>query len=220
MGNRWGMARATNHLSYLLYKAGRFQEAATVAADALTLFAGSGNLSEGSQSIENLADMAGALRQGALAARLYGIAEGLQERLGTPMWPSYRIEYEQEVARVRSLLEPTELQTAWNEGKSLPKDRMVSEALAAANRLASMRAPVEQTDPAAYGLTSREIEVLQLLATGASNRVIAETLFISLATVKGHVQNIMRKLGLRSRTALATFALQHELVTSAQADRK
>jgi DNA-binding NarL/FixJ family response regulator len=53
--------------------------------------------------------------------------------------------------------------------------------------------------------------VLRLLATGASNQEIADALFISVTTVKGHVQSIMRKLDLNSRTALAAFAVRTRL---------
>jgi LuxR family maltose regulon positive regulatory protein len=49
-------------------------------------------------------------------------------------------------------------------------------------------------------LTRREQEVLRLLAAGASNREIAQTLVISLPTVKKHVSNLLSKLGASSRT--------------------
>ncbi len=214
LGNVWGMARATNHISYLHLKAGTFSEAATLAAEALTLFAESGNLSEGSQAIENLADAAGALGQGELSARLYGMAEGLQERLGTPMWPTYRAEYEQEVGRVRTLLDPATLEQAWTAGRELPDQSMVEEALASALLLAGDSPGVQARTAETFGLTARELDVLRLLATGASNQAIANDLFISVTTVKGHVQSIMRKLELNSRTALAAFALQSGLAAS------
>ncbi|MCQ4119750.1 MadR family response regulator transcription factor [Rhodococcus tibetensis] len=54
------------------------------------------------------------------------------------------------------------------------------------------------------GLTERELEVLQLLATGLSNAKIGERLFISATTVKFHVSNIMRKLDV-SRRAEAVY---------------
>ncbi len=211
LGNLWGMARAINHISYLHFKAGALSTSATFAAEALALFAESGNLSEGSQSIENLADVAGALGHGELSARLYGMAEGLQGRLGTPMWPTYRAEYEQEVGRVRALLDPATMEAAWQAGRELSDAAMVEDALAAARTLANDGPAML---PKTYGLTARELEVLHLLVTGASNREIADALFISVTTVKGHVHHIMRKLNLSSRTALAAFALQHGLVAA------
>jgi len=55
-------------------------------------------------------------------------------------------------------------------------------------------------------LTPRELEILQLIATGANNREIAQKLFISEGTVKNHVTNILNRLNLRDRTQAAIFA--------------
>lgn len=58
-------------------------------------------------------------------------------------------------------------------------------------------------------LSPREQEVLNLIAVGASNREIAQELFISEKTVKNHVSNILSKLNLRDRTQAALFAHNH-----------
>ncbi len=55
-------------------------------------------------------------------------------------------------------------------------------------------------------LTAREREVLDVLATGATNRDIAERLFISQKTVSVHVSNLMAKLGVPNRGAAAALA--------------
>jgi len=65
------------------------------------------------------------------------------------------------------------------------------------------------TDP----LTEREVEVLQLVAQGQSNRQISDRLVISEATVRTHVSNILAKLNLSSRTQAALYALQKGLVS-------
>jgi LuxR family maltose regulon positive regulatory protein len=61
-------------------------------------------------------------------------------------------------------------------------------------------------------LTTRELEVLRLLAIGASNSAIAEKLVISVGTAKKHVNNILAKLDVRSRTHAAIWAREHGLV--------
>ncbi len=60
--------------------------------------------------------------------------------------------------------------------------------------------------PELAGLTAREREVLCLIATGASNREIAEALYISERTVKNHITSILSQLNLRDRTQAAMFA--------------
>lgn len=60
--------------------------------------------------------------------------------------------------------------------------------------------------PALAGLTAREREVLCLIAAGASNREIAEALYISERTVKNHITSILSQLNLRDRTQAAMFA--------------
>jgi DNA-binding NarL/FixJ family response regulator len=62
------------------------------------------------------------------------------------------------------------------------------------------------------GLTARELEVLHLVATGKTNRVIAAELFLSEKTVARHVSNIFTKLGLSSRAAATAYAYEHDLV--------
>ncbi|MEJ2448215.1 MAG: response regulator transcription factor [Anaerolineales bacterium] len=61
-------------------------------------------------------------------------------------------------------------------------------------------------------LTDREMEVLKLIAKGQSNSAIAESLVISVNTVKGHVSNILSKLHLADRTQAAVYAWQQGIV--------
>ncbi len=63
-----------------------------------------------------------------------------------------------------------------------------------------------------FGLTAREHEVLQLVAQGRTNGEIAEELVISPSTVRRHVEHLLAKLGVASRTAAAVKASQHDLL--------
>ena len=76
----------------------------------------------------------------------------------------------------------------------------------AARLIAQVRAP------AGDKLSNRELEVLELVAEGASNSAIAGRLHISQATVKSHLINIFGKLGVSDRTAAVTVALQRGIL--------
>lgn len=62
-------------------------------------------------------------------------------------------------------------------------------------------------------LTKREMEVLKLLAFGMYNKEVAESLEISERTVKNHVSNIFKKIGVTDRTQAAVFAIRNNLIT-------
>jgi DNA-binding NarL/FixJ family response regulator len=68
--------------------------------------------------------------------------------------------------------------------------------------------PAERPD----GLTARELEILQLLADGLSNREIASTLFISESTAANHVRSIFVKTGATNRTQAARYAAAQHLL--------
>lgn len=76
---------------------------------------------------------------------------------------------------------------------------------AVANRLAD-------DEKGEQALTERELYVLRLVASGATNSEIADKLSISINTVKSHLKNILGKLQLENRTQAATYALKHGLV--------
>lgn len=77
----------------------------------------------------------------------------------------------------------------------------------AARLMNRMRAPAEEN------LSAREIEVLQLVAKGYSNKEVGKALHISTATVKTHLIHIYNKLGVDDRTAAVTTALERGIIT-------
>jgi DNA-binding NarL/FixJ family response regulator len=70
--------------------------------------------------------------------------------------------------------------------------------------------------PAVEALSSREIDVLKLVAKGTSNREIADRLYITKATVKSHLLRIYSKLGVADRTAAVTKALEQGILRLGQ----
>jgi DNA-binding NarL/FixJ family response regulator len=77
----------------------------------------------------------------------------------------------------------------------------------AARLMTRMRAPAEES------LSAREIEVLQLVARGNSNKEVGKALHISTATVKTHLIHIYSKLGVDDRTAAVTTAIEKGIIT-------
>ena len=96
------------------------------------------------------------------------------------------------------------------QGQSLISPSMASKLLNEFNSLAR-RAEERQQFPVPT-LTSRELEVLRLVAKGMSNREIAEDLYISENTVKNHVRNILEKLHLHSRMEAVIYAVRERLL--------
>lgn len=75
------------------------------------------------------------------------------------------------------------------------------------------QAPAQLSDSVSIDqLTQREVDVLRLMATGATNSEIADQLHVSMATVKSHVGAIFSKLGARDRAAAIIFAHRYGLV--------
>ena len=127
----------------------------------------------------------------------------LREALGT--WVRARAPYEE--ARTRVLL--AEACRALGDRESADREidaaRAIFQALEAMPDLARLTGSDELLSP-------RELEVLRLVATGATNRAIAERLVLSERTVDRHVSNIYGKLGVSSRAAATAYAFDRQLV--------
>jgi len=145
----------------------------------------------------------------------HGDAHGALTSLRQAWMDWQDIEAPREAARVRILLGVTCRALGDDDTAQLEFDaaERVFQRLGAAPDLAhvqSLRAP--STGPAHGTMTVREREVLALIATGMTNRAIADALAISDRTVDRHVSNILSKLDLPSRAAATAYAYEHGLV--------
>ena len=95
-------------------------------------------------------------------------------------------------------------------GGSFLQPAVTTKVLAELNRLTSRAVPGESELP--DSLSRRELEILRLVASGASNKEIASALFITEGTVKNHITNILDKLGVSDRTQAAVKAKELGIV--------
>jgi DNA-binding CsgD family transcriptional regulator len=130
-------------------------------------------------------------------------------------WTTWgEVEAPYEAARTRVLIGVACRQLGDEDGASLELEaaRQVFLQLGAAPDLARKEPSLRRDPKVTGGLSAREVQVLRLVATGKTNRTIAEELFISEKTVARHVSNIFTKLDLSNRAAATAYAYQHRLV--------
>ncbi|HET9661411.1 MAG TPA: LuxR C-terminal-related transcriptional regulator [Thermomicrobiales bacterium] len=150
-------------------------------------------------ALEGLAEIAVALQRREWAARLLGAAEVQRERMGIQVRPAARARFDCMLESVRSALIPIALATAWDIGRQCSASEARSLAYAFVEELVHELESAPTAVSNQYGLTRRELEVLELVAAGRTNRQIADALFISLPTVKRHLTTTYGKLGVDSR---------------------
>jgi DNA-binding NarL/FixJ family response regulator len=98
-------------------------------------------------------------------------------------------------------------------GESFLEPSIAAKVVAEFTRLSGGKRPSSPSEqPLVDSLSERELEILGVLATGASNREIAQQLYITEGTVKNHITNILGKLGVRDRTQAALKARELGLV--------
>lgn len=150
-------------------------------------------------ALDGLADVAVRLQHWEWAALLLSAAEMHHVRRGTHIRPEARPRFDGYVETVRSVLDPAVLGAAWERGRRCSADEARVLAYSYISELSSQRAVPATSVPNRFGLTRRELEVLELVAAHHTNRQIAETLFISIPTVKRHLSTIYSKLGVETR---------------------
>ena len=135
------------------------------------------------------------------AARLLGAAEALRDQISTPVPPCERAAHEDNVSTLSAAMGEEAFVAALARGRTLKPAQILAD-----NDPAAVPAP----SPA--GLTTREAEVLRLVADGLNDPQVAEQLFISRRTVHAHLRSIYQKLGVTTRTAATRFALENDLL--------
>ena len=155
-----------------------------------------------SDTLECLATLAGEGGSHREAARLFGAAAAIRQRMGAVRFKVWDADYEASVGVLRDALGDSEFEAAWAEGASMSTE----EAIAYAQRGRGQR----KRPSSGWGsLTPTELDVVRLVSEGLSNNDIAARLFVSPRTVQTHLTHIYTKLGLSSRVQLVQEAARH-----------
>jgi predicted ATPase/DNA-binding SARP family transcriptional activator/DNA-binding CsgD family transcriptional regulator len=195
-------------LGWVALLGGDLQQAKALYKESLTLCRELGAKAGAADSLEWLACVSGAEGEARRAARLFGAAEALREALDIRMSPDERTLEEPYLLAARSQLDGGTWEELWEEGRAISMEAAIEYALSeeGPTTLASQAPNRQAADARALYLTTREEEVVALVAKGLTNRQIAARLVIAESTAETHLARIFKKLGLRSRTQLTVWA--------------
>jgi DNA-binding CsgD family transcriptional regulator len=234
VGYRNGVGDVLASLGALALDAGDQEAARVFLADGVALLHELGSRDDLALALDSVAALAAARGEGAPALRLAGAAARILDEEFAVLPPLWAAQIERTQAQARQTLGEAEAAVAWSDGWALPLD----EAIAIARTL--LAAPASELPGTASGrgdrasrprahlvlvgrpapaaarahpkdLTAREAEVLRHVATGKTNREIADALSLSEKTVARHLSNIFAKLDVPSRAAATAFALREGL---------
>jgi predicted ATPase/DNA-binding CsgD family transcriptional regulator len=164
-----------------------------------------------------LATVAGIEGRSEWAARLFGASDAIIDTTGYLWFQADRAIFDRGKAAAYAELGDERWHRAVEEGRALSLDEAVACALEPgpepvhAFAADTTTEPTTAAAPALPPLTTREIEVLQLVAEGLTTRQVAERLFLSVRTVENHLRSIYGKLNVSTRSAATRIAVEHGL---------
>ncbi|GHO83589.1 LuxR C-terminal-related transcriptional regulator [Dictyobacter formicarum] len=146
------------------------------------------------------------------AVQFLGTAAALREGVAAPIEKVYRASYIQQTNNYKKIIGDKAFNENWSVGSNMSLPHTLG--MIANIHLHKQRETPEEKSQTAYpaGLTTREVDVLRLLAEGLTDILIAQKLVLSPRTVNTHLRSIYAKLGVSSRTAATRFAFEHKLV--------
>jgi DNA-binding CsgD family transcriptional regulator len=192
-----------HNLGYVALAEGQTAEAHQRFVDAISGYRRVGDSRGVAESLIGLGATAAAQGTTPTAVRLFAAGESSLAALGAQLWFANERDYAYWRGVAGSAIDESKFEAAWAAGTTLSID----DALALAQSSAPSGAPTGAAAPTpADALTPRERDVARLVAAGLSNRQIGETLVITEKTAANHVQRVLDKLGVHSRTQLAARA--------------
>ncbi len=202
--DQYGAVGAYFHLGYLELDHGTREKA-------LAAFLAGLELVERGDTISTTDQVAGiacamASKDPRYALRLFGAAARLRSPLA-PVSEPWGARVESGIQEARGALPEQEADVAWARADPLTADALLAELRERFAQVGPRRKP-------AHGLSRREHEIAELVATGMTSRAIAEKLFLAERTVETHVNHIMTKLGFRSRAQVAAWVAEQRVASA------
>lgn len=207
---RYPLAFDLYYLGLALLEMDERQRATACHLEALQLFGAARDQSYVARCAEGIA-CALATERPMEAVRLLSGADAIRTVLGQTADQVKEARWQRALAEARPRLPEAVSAEAWGAGQALSWERLYAKAEAAATAFIEDRPDSHASNDHDFGLTPREVDVLELLIEGRSDREIAEALFISPKTVGTHMTHILDKLGVPSRAAAVAYAHRHGL---------
>ena len=205
-GDHLRVAQFLESLANAQFAEGDVDGASSSWTEALSIFRDRNDAYGSIWSLGGLALVAARRRDLDRALRLASATDRLSGEWSLTTSPFRRDQLAALVAQCRAGLSDQRATAAWGDGQRMAMAAAIDYASGAVKAAA-------QPGVSAGPLTRREREVAAMVAAGLTNRQIAERLFIAERTAEGHVERIRNKLGVRSRTEVATWAVGRGLAT-------
>lgn len=198
------LASALHNLGHTCLHLGNVERAHALFSESLEAQHAQHNTPGIAECLIGFAAMAVACGLPAASARLLAGAMAIGGQRVTTAWAATSMEYEHTLALIRDGLTESEFQAEQAAGRASSLEQAVAYAQSLPFKTAAPPAARNKPD----GLTSREREVVTLIAQGRSNGQIAGELVLSKRTVESHIANILSKLGFTNRAQIVRWAIE------------
>jgi len=207
VGDREGAGLSLLNLARVVHAGGDRGRAHALLTEAITTFEDLGISIHIMACLEAFAEFTAHESQPELALQIAAVVAIWRVAKNTPIHPVWAARFDPLMTSLRQQLGNEGYVRAWETGRTIPLEQAIVTVVSGVPGVSN-----NSTSGVEFGLTRRELEILQLLADGLSNQEMAAQLYISPRTTTTHISNIFRKLGVSSRTAAVAFARRSGLV--------
>jgi DNA-binding CsgD family transcriptional regulator len=190
---------------------GKHDEAHTRQAESLGLRDEIGDRPGIADALESLAALAAKLSKLDTALQLAGAAAGLRAAIGAAQSPLRRDLLDRWLPALQLAVGQDVYARSWAIGQAMTIQEAIALALNMRESVVPLTEREKEVPPQVTGLTSREVEVLRLVAKGQSNKEIAAELVLSVRTVERHITNLYGKIDARGKADATAYAIHHGL---------